>query len=355
MENKVAKISIRQDTTENWLIADPILKAGELTWDITAKSFKVGDGINKWSSLEYANHNTNTEIAYLEERLNSAIEYTEMHKQDRLISGMNIATIEGKNLLANTNVSLNDIYQSKLVSGVNIKTIEGESILGAGNIDIQVDTVGNRITIDSSFNNSSPNAIANQTVTEKFAEVDTEIDNLKIAYNVVADSEYLEDTQLPVEEDEGTFIINYHGGQSITLPLVDSRTINVRTTDDNEAITFELAPSLEEKLNQSFKEITLIKSDTTGAYTSYISSEDTFNHIIQISIQVTSTNTNSSASLILYPYASTSYQAIYQLLTTNNGVVAGYAYIDSNNKLDIEIPNSIIESNTVVKVIFKEI
>lgn len=50
--------------------------------------------------------------------------------------------------------------QDTLVSGTNIKTINNESILGSGNIDIQ----GGSITIDSSFNRDSENAISNKVV-----------------------------------------------------------------------------------------------------------------------------------------------------------------------------------------------
>ena len=87
-------------------------------------------------------------------------------KQDTLVSGTNIKTINGNNLLGSGNITieggggggtvdqtfdgtsqnaqsgvaiqgeLSTNYQSKLVSGTNIKTVNNESILGSGNIDI---------------------------------------------------------------------------------------------------------------------------------------------------------------------------------------------------------------------------
>lgn len=51
--------------------------------------------------------------------------------------------------------------QPTLVSGTNIKTINNESLLGEGNIDIQ----GGGITVDTSLNSESTNAVANNAVT----------------------------------------------------------------------------------------------------------------------------------------------------------------------------------------------
>ena len=76
-------------------------------------------------------------------------------KQDKLVSGTNIKTINGISLLGDGDISINDNptntedyitegevdtklenKQDKLVSGTNIKTINGTSILGSGNIAI---------------------------------------------------------------------------------------------------------------------------------------------------------------------------------------------------------------------------
>lgn len=54
-------------------------------------------------------------------------------KQDALVSGTNLKTVNNTSLLGSGNVSV----QPTLVSGTNIKTINNESLLGSGNIDIQ--------------------------------------------------------------------------------------------------------------------------------------------------------------------------------------------------------------------------
>ena len=54
-------------------------------------------------------------------------------KQDTLVSGTNIKTVNSTSLLGSGDVSV----QETLVSGTNIKTINGNSLLGSGNIVIQ--------------------------------------------------------------------------------------------------------------------------------------------------------------------------------------------------------------------------
>lgn len=54
-------------------------------------------------------------------------------KQDALVSGTNLKTVNNTSLLGSGNVSV----QPTLVSGTNIKTINNESLLGSGNISIQ--------------------------------------------------------------------------------------------------------------------------------------------------------------------------------------------------------------------------
>ena len=58
-------------------------------------------------------------------------------KQDTLVSGVNIKTINGYSLLNEGNIEV----QPELEDGVNIKTINSSSILGSGNIDLQTPLV----------------------------------------------------------------------------------------------------------------------------------------------------------------------------------------------------------------------
>ncbi len=50
----MTRIIIRNDTTENWTINNPVLSKGEIGIDTSSNSFKIGDGITAWISLPYA-------------------------------------------------------------------------------------------------------------------------------------------------------------------------------------------------------------------------------------------------------------------------------------------------------------
>lgn len=60
MADKVftTRIQLRNDTAENWIAKDPILKKGEVGIEIDSANhiskMKVGDGVSKWSELHYA-------------------------------------------------------------------------------------------------------------------------------------------------------------------------------------------------------------------------------------------------------------------------------------------------------------
>lgn len=58
-------------------------------------------------------------------------------KQDVLVSGTNIKTVNSTSLLGSGNVAV----QATLVSGTNIKTINSNSLLGSGNIAVQATLV----------------------------------------------------------------------------------------------------------------------------------------------------------------------------------------------------------------------
>lgn len=128
-------------------------------------------------------------------------------KQDTLVSGQNIKTINGESVLGAGNIAIqggtsnwNDIQgkpefaevatsgsyndltdkpeipdvsnlatksevaakQDTLVSGENIKTVNGQSLLGNGNIDI---TSGGTITVDSELSTTSENPVQNKVIT----------------------------------------------------------------------------------------------------------------------------------------------------------------------------------------------
>ena len=107
-------------------------------------------------------------------------------KQDSLISGHNIKTINGQDVLGLGNIEIsgggtvdselsetsenpvqNKVItaalngkQDSLVSGTTIKTINGNSILGEGNIEI----TGGSGTVDTTMSDTSENAVQNKVI-----------------------------------------------------------------------------------------------------------------------------------------------------------------------------------------------
>ena len=81
--------------------------------------------------------------------------YQSRNVQEKLVSGENIKTINGNDILGEGDIDIDvdlDSKQDKLVSGTNIKTINNTSVLGSGNIAVQPSLVsGNNIkTINGS-------------------------------------------------------------------------------------------------------------------------------------------------------------------------------------------------------------
>ena len=53
MDDIYVKMIQRSDTTENWMLHNPILDKGEFGYDTIKKAFKIGDGASKWSELSF--------------------------------------------------------------------------------------------------------------------------------------------------------------------------------------------------------------------------------------------------------------------------------------------------------------
>ena len=79
-------------------------------------------------------------------------------KQDTLISGTNIKTLNSNSILGSGDLAV----QPTLISGTNIKTIEGQSILGSGNINITNTDVGLG-NVDNTSDLNKPISTATQT------------------------------------------------------------------------------------------------------------------------------------------------------------------------------------------------
>lgn len=109
-----ARLTGRGDTEANWTLANPILSAKEIAFSTDVfygstdqPKFKVGNGVDTWTALDYMPISSGG-VAW------GAITGT-LSSQTDLQAALNAK-------------------QDALVSGTNIKTINGTSVLGSGNI-----------------------------------------------------------------------------------------------------------------------------------------------------------------------------------------------------------------------------
>lgn len=105
-----------------------------------------------------------TEISTaLNAKADTATTYTKTETNTLLGGKADTATTYTKTEVDNAITAATSTKQDTLVSGTNIKTINNTSILGSGNIDIQGG--GGSITIDPSLDASSTNPVANSAIT----------------------------------------------------------------------------------------------------------------------------------------------------------------------------------------------
>ena len=57
-------IRLRRGTTDEWELNDPVLLAGEIGFDITVGTIKIGDGEHTWKALEYIGYSWEMDKEY---------------------------------------------------------------------------------------------------------------------------------------------------------------------------------------------------------------------------------------------------------------------------------------------------
>ena len=142
-----------QGGTSNW---DDI--TGKPDFAEVATSGDYNDLTNKPTIPDVSNLATKAEIADMETRTHAAATYATKAEIPSL-EGYLTETEASETYATKEQVSGK---QDQLVSGTNIKTVNGQSILGNGNIDI---TGGGTITVDSELSSTSENPVQNKVIT----------------------------------------------------------------------------------------------------------------------------------------------------------------------------------------------
>ena len=142
-----------QGGTSNW---DDI--TGKPEFAEVATSGDYNDLTNKPTIPDVSNLATKAEIADMETRTHAAATYATKAEIPSL-EGYLTETEASETYATKEQVSSK---QDQLVSGTNIKTVNGQSLLGNGNIDI---TSGGTITVDSALSTDSENPVQNKVIT----------------------------------------------------------------------------------------------------------------------------------------------------------------------------------------------
>ena len=152
-----ARLLPRHDTLENWQTKNPILLEAEPSYVIDGedgKKIKFGDGVTPWNDLPYLSSNINNGG-------DITVDQTYAPTSENAQSGKAVAE------------AVSD-KQDSLVSGTNIKTINNQSILGSGNITIEG---GSDVEVDQNYNPESENAQSGKAVAEAVAIEQKRSDN----------------------------------------------------------------------------------------------------------------------------------------------------------------------------------
>ena len=125
----------------------------------------TGDGVKLHLELDSVDNTSDAA-----KPISTAVANALLGKQDTLVSGTSIKTINSTSILGSGNLTL----QSTLVSGTSIKTINGTSLLGSGNITTPTVTLS-----DSVSSTSTTVAASSLAIKTAYDLADSKQDNLK--------------------------------------------------------------------------------------------------------------------------------------------------------------------------------
>jgi hypothetical protein len=161
-------------------------------------------------------------------------------KQDTLVSGTNIKTINATTVLGSGNISV----QETLISGSNIKTINLNSLLGSGNVNVEPVITGAATTITSADLSASRALVSNAS--GKIAEATTTSTELGYLNGVTSA------IQTQIDTKTNKLIVTNRQSSSYTLVLSDADKLvemNVATANNltvplNSAVAFSIGTQI---------------------------------------------------------------------------------------------------------------
>lgn len=149
-------IRIRRGTSAEWASANPVLRSGEPGIDLTTDTLKIGDGTTAWSSLPAigggggggGSWGSITGTLSSQTDLQTALDA----KQDDLVSGTTIKTVNGNTLLGSGNLVVTGAESFETVS----KNLQGQDATlsySGGNLSTIVYSTGVTKTLNYTGDN----------------------------------------------------------------------------------------------------------------------------------------------------------------------------------------------------------
>ena len=268
----------------------------------TVDAYTKEEADNKFASKdELANVQTvandaDTKVDALTPRVES-IETTLGNKQDTLVSGTNIKTINNQSILGEGNIEISDYYtkteadekfatitgfneqaanisalqtamdgkQATLVSGTNIKTINGESVLGEGNIVIEG---GSSVDAYTKTESDAKYATKNElTAVETVANnADTKAD---------AATSRIESVETAMGNKQDTLVSGTNIKTINSQSILGSGDLAISGVSEEQAQEIAKIPTLETELAQkaNISDVPTVQTDYNGTNKNYIYSK----------------------------------------------------------------------------------
>ena len=135
--------------------------------------------------------------------------------------------------------------QDKLVSGTNIKTVNNQSLLGSGNISIEG---GGTITVDDALSDTSENPVQNKVITTRVTSIETSLGSKANASDIPTKVSQLEnDSQYQTKANLDTALANY----ATTSEVNSKNTLQDEAIQNNADAIGTINQTLESKADTS--------------------------------------------------------------------------------------------------------
>lgn len=151
MAEITARIILRFGTTENWTSIEEdeskILQEGELGYDTDLELLKIGDGVNKWSSLPVANYKEFAKLFATTEqggKAETALQGVKVGEKDFTVGEDKVASISIEDLLSTLGITPDEYLKANEITGGN-----EQGTISVRGVDVKVKDLGSAAYTDT--------------------------------------------------------------------------------------------------------------------------------------------------------------------------------------------------------------